>query len=170
MIKIRSIKKSDIKSIATIHRECWQTAYRGLLPQSYLNSLTQESFERRWTNGLSVNNDVVRLVATKNSQPIGFIVGLENRTPEKCPESSGEIWALYVHPSHWEKGAGKLLFREFQKVMKGKGHKKIFLLALESHARRRAFYEKLAGVIYPATQSLEINGGKFLEVAYVFNV
>lgn len=169
MIKIRNVRESDIKSVAAIHRECWQVAYKGLLPQSYLDSLTQESFERRWMNGLPVNNDVVRLVALEKSLPIGFIVGLENRTPEKCPAASAEIWALYVHPSQWEKGAGRMLFHEFQEVMKAKGHKKIFLWVLESNVRARAFYEAVGGRLYPATQDLEIQNEKFPEVAYLFN-
>jgi ribosomal protein S18 acetylase RimI-like enzyme len=168
MIKIRNVKESDIKSIATIHLECWKKAYAGILPENYLRSLSLASFEKRWTNGMSVNNDVVRLVVLEKSIPIGFIVGLENRTPEKCPVATGEIWAIYVHPDHWEKGAGKLLFREFQEVMKAKGYKKLFLWVLEKNERGRAFYEALGGELYPATLDLDINGEKFAEVAYVF--
>lgn len=168
MIKIRNIQPNDLKTVARIHCDCWKIAYKDLLPETYLKSLTQESFERRWTNGLSVNNDVVRLVALEKSVPIGFIVGLENRTPEKCPEATGEIWALYVHPDHWEKGAGKMLFHEFQEVMKAKGHKKLFLWVLETNERGRAFYEAVGGRFYPATQDLDINGEKFSEVAYLF--
>lgn len=168
MIKIRNIKESDIKAVATIHLKCWQKAYAGLLPNSYLRSLTYASFEKRWTNGMMVNNDVVRLLALEKSLPIGFIVGLENRTPDKCPEASGEVWALYVHPDHWQKGAGKLLFKEFQEVMKAKGHKRLFLWVLESNERGRAFYEAMGGNLIPSTQELDINGEKFSEVGYLF--
>ena len=167
MLKIRNVRESDIKTIATIHRECWQIAYKNLLPQSYLDSLTQASFEKRWTNGMSVNNDVVRLVALEKSSPIGFIVGLENRTPEKCPKATGEIWALYVHPDHWEKGVGKLLFLEFQEVMKEKGHKNLLLWALASNDRARGFYEAMGGELISATHEIDINGEKFPEAGYL---
>lgn len=168
MLKIRNVKEADIKSIATIHRECWQMAYKDLLPQSFLDSLTQSSFESRWTKGLSVNNDVVRLVALEKSIPVGFIVGLENRTPEKCPEATGEVWALYVHPSHWEKGVGKHLFHEFQEVMKQKGHKNLLLWVLETNVRARSFYEAMGGELISATHEIEINEVKYPEAGYLF--
>lgn len=168
MLKICPIKSTDIPAVAEIHRVCWQVAYRGLLPQTYLDSLTLESFERRWTNGIKVNDDVVRLLALEKKTPIGFIVGLENRTPEKCPEATGEAWALYVHPDHWRKGAGKFLLEKFQESMRQKGHKRIFLWVLGSNLRGRKFYESVGGELYPATQSLEINGESFEELAYLF--
>lgn len=168
MIKIRNIKESDIKAVATIHHECWQKAYAGILPDNYLLSLTQASFEKRWTNGMMVNKDVVRLVALEKSLPVGFIVGLENRTPDKCPDADGEIWAIYVHPDHWGKGVGKLLLHEFLEVMKAKGHKRLLLWALEKNDRARGFYEAMGGELIHATHELDINGEKFSEVGYLF--
>ncbi|MFL5784696.1 MAG: GNAT family N-acetyltransferase [Bacteriovoracaceae bacterium] len=164
-MKIRNVKLSDIKALAVIHYECWMKTYSGILPEKYLQSLTLASFEKRWTSGMAVNDDVIRLVSLENSQPIGFIVGLENRFPEKCPEADGEIWALYVDPDHWAKGHGKKLFEEFKKRLK---RKNILVWVLAANTRGRKFYEAMGGKLQPATHDFVVNEEKFPEVAYLF--
>lgn len=164
MIKIRKLKESDLRAVATIHVECWQEAYKGLLPQKYLDSLDVPSRQKRWENGIKANADVIRLVAVEKSQILGFIVGLENRSTDLVPEANSEIWALYVDHRAWGKGAGKALMAEFLKLVAAP----VLVWVLETNDRGRKFYEAMGGKLLSVKNDFVLEGQKFPEAGYLF--
>ncbi len=48
-------------------------------------------------------------VAVLGSEIVGF-VGFDRSRDAKTPSTTGEIWALYVKPEHWDKGLGVALW------------------------------------------------------------
>lgn len=164
MIKIRKMKPSDLSAVAKLHVRSWQSAYRGIFPDTYLDSLDPRVLEERSRRGIAVNPDVIRLVALEKSVPVGLLVGLENRTPVLVPEARSEIWFLYVHPDHWGRGVGRALLREFLSLAEAP----VVVWVLGKNLAGRKFYESLGGKLLDVTQDFDFEGKKYPEVAYLY--
>lgn len=46
---VRNAVREEAAQIAKIHVDSWQVAYKGLMPQSYIEQFTIERRERMWT-------------------------------------------------------------------------------------------------------------------------
>ena len=46
--EIRDATPSDARAIAAFQTVCWREAYRGLVPDTYLDSVGEGDRERRW--------------------------------------------------------------------------------------------------------------------------
>jgi ribosomal protein S18 acetylase RimI-like enzyme len=57
----------------------------------------------------------------------------------------GEIWALYVLPEHWGKGAGLALWDGAREGLKEEGCTQVTLWVLLRNERALRFYEQAAG-------------------------
>ena len=164
------MKPSDATGVATIQVDCWRKAYAGIVPDKYLESLNVNSKAKSWESGLSINPDVVRIVALEKNVPFGFIAGLENRSSAFYPDISSEAWSIYVHPDHWKKGIGKMLFLAFIEEMKKLKHTSMIVWALEENLPARTFYESMGGVLLNQKQTQTYGGKSLAEVAYSFKI
>ena len=52
---VRSAELDDATAIARVHVATWRSAYRGLLPDEFLASLSQSHYEERWRRSLHDN-------------------------------------------------------------------------------------------------------------------
>ncbi len=170
MINLRKMKPSDATGVATIQVDCWRKAYAGIIPDKYLASLDASSKAKTWESGLSLNPDVIRIVALEKNVPLGFVAGLENRSSAFYPEIASEAWSIYVHPDHWKKGIGKMLLLAFIEEMKALKHKTMIVWALEENLPARAFYEAMGGVLQSQNQTQTFGGKSLTEVAYLFKL
>ncbi len=83
----------------------WQSAYRGLIDQAFLDGLTPEARARRYTFGQPGIRMPVTLVAVRDATISGFVTfGLC-----RDEDSTGEVMAIYVDPSQLGTGVGRLL-------------------------------------------------------------
>jgi GNAT superfamily N-acetyltransferase len=158
------MKVSDCREVGDVHARSWKSAYAGILPKKYLETMNAESSAKRCAIGFDINEDVLRFVATEKSKMVGFIMGLENRHPDLVPEARSEIWMLYVDPGHWGKGIGSALLKKFLNVSEGP----VVIWALEKNVKARAFYEAMGGTLQTATHDFVVNEEKFPQVAYLF--
>ena len=60
-------------------------------------------------------------------------------------ESRGELWVIYVAPSHWGRGYGYALLRDAEEALAAAGRRNLALWVLEGNDRARTFYEVRAG-------------------------
>jgi len=124
--------------------ETWQAAYRGLLPDEYLDSLTAE-LERRvasWERQIAeaANRRWIQIVAQDETGIVGFVTcgPLEDPTPDP---GVGEVYAIYVHPRAWSQGVGRQLFVRAAELLRVVGYREAVLWVLETNVRARRFYE-----------------------------
>ena len=103
-IEIREALISDSKEIAKVHVSTWQSAYHGIMPDSFLNDLSVESRESSWSQLLeSPAAKAHTFVAVSGNSIVGFIGVGPNRLES---DSSGELFAIYVSPNFQGRGAG----------------------------------------------------------------
>lgn len=142
---IRVAVPADAPEIARIHIRTWQTAYRGQLPDDLLEAMTGQ-LERRtafWrehiSTGASARGQTV-LVAEEKGDVVGFATCGPSEDEPRDP-TTGELYAIYVDPEHWDHGHGRDLFGKAREVLARAGFREAMLWVLTSNARARRFYE-----------------------------
>ncbi|MFY7939391.1 MAG: GNAT family N-acetyltransferase, partial [Burkholderiaceae bacterium] len=98
----------DAKAIAEIHVASWQQAYKGILSDEHLDSLSLDKRQAFWREAIDLCEPQV-VVVSDGTQIAGF-VAFDRSRDKGTPSSTGEIWAIYVHPKYWGRGAGLALW------------------------------------------------------------
>lgn len=168
-IKIEAMTINDSKSVAEIHTKSWQFAYKGIVPQEFLDGIDTKKREENWTKGMIEDPSLIRLVAKDdNNNILGFVCGLHNR--EKNIQIDSELWAIYVHPEKIKHGIGKLLFSSFIDKLRIKNFSTMNVWVLEKNNNARSFYEKMGGALSKYKKEIEIGGEKLMEVSYEYQI
>lgn len=164
---IRPAKPGDEKQLAQVHIQSWQEAYRGLIPQEYLDNLKSELDERTkmWTNIMG-NPKRWAWVAEGPNGIVGFSLFGPPRDSGK--ENHIELGAIYLLASEKNKGIGfSLLSAGFNK-MRDLGYKKAYCWVLENNPTIK-FYERSGAKFSGQIKQDEIGGKNFNELAYEWN-
>lgn len=107
-IHVRPATLDDALAIAQIHTLAVQEAYRDLLPQEQLAAMPVEKRRAYWREAIEFAEPQVQ-VAVDGDKIVGF-VGYDRSRDEKSKPTTGEIWSIYVSPSHWTQGIGLALW------------------------------------------------------------
>src|SRR6266540_3762811 len=108
--QIRAADESDAGPIATAHMRSWQTAYRGILPDEFLDALSIPEREQR-VRDLLVDRRAERHVWVIASEE--GILGFSDAGPSRednAPSWAGEVYAIYLDPTAVGQGLGGELF------------------------------------------------------------
>ena len=140
---VRPVAPRDAKAIAEIHVATWQAAYQGLIPEDVLKVMTFEKRLAYWKEAIEYS-DPQLLVALDKDSVVGF-VGFDRSRDPGTKSSVGEIWAMYVMPEHWRKGAGLALWDGARDGLKEEGCTQVTLWTLVANERALQFYEQAAG-------------------------
>jgi GNAT superfamily N-acetyltransferase len=145
----------------------WKTAYRGLLPDAFLDSLRVESREAAWHEMLvrDVDGGLPAWVAESGGQVVGFVSTGPPRDEDVSPPAV-ELYAIYVLPPAWRHGTGRTLIRTATDHWLKDGPRTFVLWVLEGNERARAFYEAMGWRPDGGRQGLEIGGATAIEVRY----
>jgi RimJ/RimL family protein N-acetyltransferase len=168
-VLVRAAQVEDVAQIADVHVRSWQAAYAGLMPQSYLDSLSPAQRVPGWTRTIQ-DRDASRggtLVATENGdRVVGFAHIRECRDDDCAPDRVGEVWAIYLEPRVWGTGAGRALMTAALGLLTELGYLQVTLWVLDGNARARRFYE--AAGFHPdgAVKEDDRSGFALCEVRY----
>jgi len=127
-------------AVARVHVRSWQVAYRGLIPDDYLDQLRPEERATRYSFG---NPDPLQ-PSTMVAADEGVIRGFATTAPAREPDLQGygELWALYVDPGHWGRGIGAALASAARARLSGLGFANAVLWMLEGNVQADRFYRK----------------------------
>lgn len=140
---IRPATTDDMAALARVNLDSWRAAYRGMMPEAGLASLTLAEFETVWAENMAAAGRI-NLVAELDRGVVGFVSFGPSRDDEADPQGVGEIIGLYVDPAYWGKKLGKALCDKAIASLKAGGFAEVTLWVLRDNARARRFYE-LAG-------------------------
>lgn len=161
MMAIRTLQPADDrKAVGQLYVDSWKYAYKGLLPQAYLDTLSAE----QWANRLG-SPQRHSLVAEQDGKIIGTASYGASRDAEFAGQ--GEIYSLYLLPGYRGKSYGRQLVNAVKGQLQSLGYKSAFLWVLEGNHRARGFYEKVGFTRSGATKNVEIGGKPVTEVQYV---
>ena len=158
---IRRARLGDVGAIAQVHVQSWREAYRGIIPQPYLERLSLTAHERQWRRSLADGGWA--FVAEWEHRLVGFASGGLSRTRK---DVSGELYVLYVLKAVQGRGVGRALFDACHYELARCGHHGLLVWVLANNPAR-AFYEHLGGE--PAGESMvSIANTRLPEVAYIW--
>ena len=159
---IRLATAADAPGIARVHVAVWQTTYRDLLPQAYIDARGYEQRLGLWQRNLGGLHRGLIYVADVHDMVIGFAAAGPARDPSlRC---AGELYALYLLAERQRQGIGRRLFITARTALKKKGYPTMMLWVLAGNPACH-FYRHLGG--QPLARRSEAFGGKALEeIAY----
>ena len=124
-------------SVARVHVRSWQVAYRGLLPDEYLDQLRPEDRAQGYDFATTDPQRPQTIVAVET----GLIRGFATTAPPRDPAmvGYGELYALYVDPEHWGRRIGMALVSAARDRLAELGFGNAYLWVLKGNARADGF-------------------------------
>lgn len=123
-----------------IKRDGWRAAYRGLIPDTTLDAMDVAEIAAafaRWIADPRPGSSC--LVVQSGAEVVGYAFCGPYRWPELS--DAGEVYAIYVDPTWWGKGAGRALLAAAERRLRDAGHAEAALWVLEGNRVGRGFYE-----------------------------
>ena len=142
-VTTRSADVGDAEAIATVHNAGLRASYRPLIPDRIAHLVLDppEVAPRipGWRRCLERTRVSTTLVACDGAAVVGFCT-LRSAPGGRAEGATGEIWALFVHPSHWRRGIGRLLCERSLADARTRGFARVELWELESNETARQFF------------------------------
>lgn len=134
-VALRPAEPGDVHEVAGVHVRAWQAAYRGLLPDDFLDGLRPEDRAARYTFG--VPDAPYTVVAVDDRAICGFVT---TGPASEDTHGAGHLIALYVDPSHWGRRIGQLLVATGRDTLAAAGYPAAVLWTLAGNERAERFY------------------------------
>lgn len=164
--KIRKACLNDIESIARIKVEGWQNAYKGIIDDEYLMSMSVSE----QINAIRSYLLYTIFVAENERGIIAFCRFYDYDKPVyEDKEIDCEIREIYVKPDIKRQGIGSNLFVHTMNYFLQNGKKKLYLGCFKDNLNARKFYEKMGG-IPQAGKDLKIGGIYYPTVSYIYDL
>lgn len=163
-MEIRPVQPQDDRAaISRIYEESWKHAYRGIVPQAYLDRIPTGG----WCNSIDTP-DRHSLVLLDDVQ----IVGTASYSASRWHDWSGygEIISIYILPDYCGKGHGKQLLSTAVDHLAKLGFHDILLWVLEGNDTARRFYERFGFQPSGAYLDDEIGGKPLREIQYTYHI
>jgi ribosomal protein S18 acetylase RimI-like enzyme len=160
---VRRAVLADAAGIAVAHLASWRVAYRGLLPQEFLDGLSLDERTDRWLSNIGEARCDVHVATDGTGAVVGFVSSGPSRDDDAGPDE-GELYAVYLDPEVWGRGVGRLLL---EVVLAGMTSYSLATLWVhEANGRARGFYERMGWQPDGATKHEEFGGVDVAEVRY----
>jgi ribosomal protein S18 acetylase RimI-like enzyme len=159
---VRPAELDDAEGIAQVHVATWRSAYRGLLPEDFLASLSEANYAERWKR--VIGEGLSRVYVVDEDEGIaGFASGGRERAGEMG--YAGELYALYVLEGAQRRGHGRELVRAVAGALREMALPDMIVWVLRDNPTARRFYERLGGR-YVRSQPITIGTATLEEVSY----
>jgi ribosomal protein S18 acetylase RimI-like enzyme len=134
---------SDAAAIAAIHAESWREAYRGILPDRFLDREVAEERLRYWRAALTAPRDGgFVLLALRGGTARAFISVARGGEPGY----DAMIESLHVMPGERGAGLGRKLIRRAVARLIDEGASSVALTVYDANKAAIRFYKRLGGI------------------------
>jgi RimJ/RimL family protein N-acetyltransferase len=148
-VVIRPATPSDADATARIHVDSWAAAYT--LPGPTLEQRLEHHRLSPPTFVADVEGEIVGFVAVGRSRD---------------PDAEGELYTIYVGPTHWGTGVGRRLIRAGEERMRELGYRRVVLWMLDGNSRAQRFYESAGWALDGERRTIEFVGQSMPEVRF----
>lgn len=165
--RITEATPDDAAAIAALHADSWRAAYRGILPDAFLDHGVEENRRLLWDE---------RFTAPPAERPIVIKAAGENAlfgfACVMLPDAAQDALLdnLHVRPGSTGIGIGAALLHSARRRAAAVARRRVELWVFEANTRARRFYER-QGATRLDTQLVEVLPHILVpEVRYVFDV
>jgi ribosomal protein S18 acetylase RimI-like enzyme len=153
---IRRAVVADADAMGRLHVRAWQSAYRAVMPDEYLDGLDPNDRISMWHARLARSDLPPLLVGVVDEEVVGFATWGAAPPPESA--GVGELYAINVDPVHWGKGIGRALLRASTAALAVMGFDEAILWVVPENGRARALYQSEGWLDDGATSTEDILG------------
>jgi ribosomal protein S18 acetylase RimI-like enzyme len=133
----------DAAAMGALHVRAWQAAYRGVMPDEYLDALDPVARTEMW-RGVIAEDATRLLVAEVDGVVVGFAAfGPESVDEEHPPPNEaqrGELYAINLDPDAWGRGTGRALLRAATAQLRDRPFDAAVLWVVPENERAIALY------------------------------
>lgn len=141
---IRDAAIEDAPAIARVNYLTWLHSYRGIVPDSELDSLNLESLTDQWKHNLSIaDSRSGTFIVMESTTVIGYSRFYPSVDPDDDQARVATIGSMYVDPDYQRRGVGRELMRAVLDAAKKCNYTEMTLHVLATNQRAREFYEIL---------------------------
>ncbi|UTH76055.1 GNAT family N-acetyltransferase [Chromobacterium sp. IIBBL 290-4] len=144
IISLRMPTPQDADLLASLHVASWQSAYRGILPDAYLDEIAPGERLAMWKDRLAQHASSWTRIAYLAGRPAGFACLL----PDTEPARGVYLDNLHVLPEFKGHGIGRLLLAaaaaECLRIAPGRP---LFLWTFAANQSACRFYQALGGTV-----------------------
>jgi ribosomal protein S18 acetylase RimI-like enzyme len=165
-VTIRPMAVADVARVGEVHVRAWQAAYRGAMPDAFLDGLRPEDRADMWRRGIEEGwpgrRDVIEVD--------GDVAGFAAYGPERDGDdpTRGELYAINLDPEYWRQGLGRRFIRHVTAELAQLGFQRVVLWVEASNDRARRFYESEGWSYDPGSDRVDtIQEVPVAEVRYV---
>ena len=168
---IRRAKVNDAKKIASIISRSWQTAYKGLIDDSFLDSLSTEENTKRWIENIKSQNEKnnIYVYEDEDDNKIKGVMRFGEKGEKKNNKYNAEIHVLYVEPDLKRKGIGTKLFKLAKNHFLDRGKQDLIIWCLKGNTIGMNFYKKMGGKAVLERKDV-VKGIEVTEVGFEFKL
>jgi RimJ/RimL family protein N-acetyltransferase len=162
---IRPAELSDVERIGAIHVLAWQAAYRGVMPDAFLDGLDADDRAGMWRRFLEAEPEGQHLDVVLDAG--GGVAGFATYGPANDRKTgTGELYAINLDPAAWGHGLGGALLDHVAGALRDQDFGEAVLWVEPSNARARAVYERHGWSPDGAARRAEVMGATVDEVRY----
>ena len=165
-MEIREAIPKDVKDISRIHALSWKSAYKGIVPQAYLDELKEDFWVSAFDAWIKDNVVTAQLIV-EGGCSVGCVAYGKSR--DKFLPKWGEIISIYLLPEYFGKGYGGKLLKSALLDLKQSGYQNIYLWVLKENQRARHFYEKNKLQCNGDECICEIMGKQLTDIRYIYS-
>lgn len=140
----RNIIRPEIKDafeIASLIKEGWNSAYKGLISDEELKNMNLEQMAEKWKENIKTDKNIY--IYKEDNRILGVIRFGE--CENALTQNTGEIFCLYVKPEEKRKGIGTQLFNLAKERLIKEGYNKMIIWCLKGNKQGANFYIKCGG-------------------------
>lgn len=155
-IVVRKGEARDAAALAQVFAQSWRLAYAGIIPDPHLEGLIRRRDAKWWRRAASESDGL--LVLEVSEVVAGYVTFGRARSKGRY---QGEIYELYLTPTHQGLGFGEYLFEAARHALDLRRLAGLIVWALSDNEQASHFYWRRGG--RPVAKLTETLGGARLE-------
>lgn len=166
---VRKATRDDVPALAKVNVEAWRHAYRGIVPDSFLDGMDVARREQGWARWVALPPPDSVFVATDGgAEVVAYSVVSAVREAEDAHPAlpTAELCAIYVTPAVLGAGAGHAVHEAGVTAMAAGGFRHAVLWVFEDNLVARRFYERHGWTSDGVRAAFEVSDARPMEVRY----
>ncbi len=163
---LRPMDAGDIEVVAALHVASWQTAYRGIFTDVYLDTAAEAERRAHWTRRLASPQPLqTGVIAEQDGVAVGFLYLIADADPPRGTLLDN------LHVASAARGAGlgrRLLARAAQEIEARGWPSGLHLWVFDANSGARRFYERHGARIVDRTVYASADGGANAALCYAW--
>jgi ribosomal protein S18 acetylase RimI-like enzyme len=141
MVVIRPARVDDADAVGEVHVRAWQSAYRGMMPDDYLDGLQAQEHATRWREHLIAPTSEAELFVVDDDDRVVGFASVGPPFDSDAASDVGQLYAINLDPDVWGRGLGRALLSFATDRLRALGYVEAVLWVVPDNQRARRVYE-----------------------------